>query len=108
MPSLIKGNFKMERFASYFLSDQLGMPVIDKTNLLGIYDITLKVDTLLLRGLVEGGQEGRRSGPDQKLDFEFNPPLPRALEEQLGLHLERSKVQVETLVIDHLEKATEN
>jgi uncharacterized protein (TIGR03435 family) len=30
------------------------------------------------------------------------------LEDQLGLHLERAKVQVEVLVVDHLEKATEN
>jgi len=36
---------------------------------------------------------------------EFEPPLPKALEEQLGLHLERAKVPVEYLVVDHYEVA---
>jgi uncharacterized protein (TIGR03435 family) len=30
------------------------------------------------------------------------------LEEQLGLHLERGKVPVEFVVVDHIEQLTEN
>jgi len=34
--------------------------------------------------------------------------LPKALEQQLGLHLERGKVPVEYLVVDHYEKVPVN
>jgi uncharacterized protein (TIGR03435 family) len=42
------------------------------------------------------------------LDTDTAPPLPSALQEQLGLKLERSRAPVEVLVIDHLEKPSEN
>ena len=51
--------------------------------------------------------EGRRGGGGVN-GLEFRPPLPKALEVQLGLHLERAKVPLESLVVDHVEKATEN
>jgi uncharacterized protein (TIGR03435 family) len=102
-PSLVQGNFTMPSFAFNFLKDYLGMPVADKTDLPAVYDIKLKVDTIFPHS-----QEGARVGAGQRSLPEFNPPLPKALEDQLGLHLERAKVQVEVLVIDHLEKATEN
>ena len=40
--------------------------------------------------------------------IEFDPPVSKALEEQLGLRLEARKVPVEYLVVDHVEKANEN
>ena len=39
---------------------------------------------------------------------EFDPPLPKAVEEQLGLRFERAKIPVEYLVVDHVEKLSEN
>lgn len=103
MPSLVQGNFTMPSFAFNFLKAYLGMPVADNTGLPSVYHIKLKVDAVF-----PGFQEGARGGPGQRSLPEFNPPLPKALEDQLGLHLERAKVQVEVLVVDHLEKATEN
>jgi uncharacterized protein (TIGR03435 family) len=41
-------------------------------------------------------------------DGEAGPDLPTALQEELGLKLERSRAPVEVLAIDHLEKPSEN
>ena len=38
----------------------------------------------------------------------LDEPVPQALEEQLGLHLELAKVPVEFVVVDHIEQLTEN
>ncbi len=102
MRGLVQGNFKMARFA-YFLEDSLGIPIIDKTNLPGIYDMTLKISAIFPRD-----SDGTRAGPGAQVRIQYDPPLPRALEEQLGLHLERSEIQVETLIVDRLEKPTDN
>ena len=37
------------------------------------------------------------------------PPIAEALEKQLGLHLEKMKIPVEMLIVDHIERTpTEN
>jgi uncharacterized protein (TIGR03435 family) len=41
-------------------------------------------------------------------DVEPGPTLPQALQEELGLKLERKKTPVNMLVIDHMEKPSEN
>jgi uncharacterized protein (TIGR03435 family) len=105
---MIKGRFRMKPIAQ-FVSDFLGRgfdgpPVADKTNLPGVYDITLLLNQVLpISGGGRGGGGGRGREP-----FEFDPPIPRTLEEQLGLHLERGKVSAEYWIIDHIEKPTEN
>jgi len=47
---------------------------------------------------------------DRKLDADAPPvaSLPGALREELGLKLERGKAPAEVLVIDHIEKPSEN
>jgi bla regulator protein BlaR1 len=87
------------------LSDQLGRPVLDKTGLTGKYDLTLRwtPDDSQLPMLRE--TESTHSAP---------PPAPSgsslftAIQEQLGLELESRDSPVETLVIDHVEKPSEN
>jgi uncharacterized protein (TIGR03435 family) len=38
----------------------------------------------------------------------YDPPVAKALEDQLGLRLEPAKVPVEAIVIDHAERPTPN
>ena len=72
------------------LSGPLEGPVVDGAGLQGTFDFDLVFE--------------RR----KPLDTDTAPPLPTALQEELGLKLERSKAPVEVLVIDHLEKPSEN
>jgi len=78
----------MELLAGY-LGNRLGRIVVDKTGLAGRYDFTLEW------------------APDEAVESPA-PPLITALREQLGLRLETQKSPVEVLVIDSLERPTEN
>ena len=78
----------MELLAGY-IGNRLGQIVVDKTGLSGGYDFTLEW------------------APNQAADSSA-PSLVTALREQLGLRLESQKSPVEVLVIDALEKPSEN
>jgi uncharacterized protein (TIGR03435 family) len=75
----------------FALSDVLSRNVVDKTGLSGNYDIDLKWTPDEQQGTPEAG-----------------PTLFTALEEQLGLKLVPAKGPVDTFVVDHVERATEN
>ena len=77
------------------LTAQFGRPVIDKTGLTGKYDFVLKYN-----------RNRERDRPADDLDP--TPPMDRALQEELGLKLEAAKGPVKVLVIDHIEKPSEN
>jgi uncharacterized protein (TIGR03435 family) len=86
------------------LSQQLGRPVIDKTGITGFYDIKLQWTPELGQGQVApGGSEPAPPPPDIS-----GPSIFTAIQEQLGLRLESSKGPVEVLVIDSVQKPTEN
>jgi uncharacterized protein (TIGR03435 family) len=53
----------------------------------------------------ESGQQGADGMPSPESS---GPSLFTAIQEQLGLKLESQKAPVETLVIDHVEKPSEN
>jgi bla regulator protein BlaR1 len=78
-----------------FLSIFAGRPVQDKTGLTGRYDFSLKKPSPM-------GSSG--AGPDAS---DPEPTVFSAVEE-LGLKLEAAKGSVETLVIDHVERPSEN
>jgi bla regulator protein BlaR1 len=92
-----------------FLSRQLGRKVEDKTGLTGKYDLTLQWTP-------DESQGAMFKGPSSEPQGSASPPPPEAtgpsiftaLEEKLGLKLESQKGPVETLVIDHVEKPSEN
>jgi len=63
-----------------------GRKILDRTGLTGAYDLTLKWDPTDATG----------------------PSLFTAIQEQLGLKLESTKAPVEVLVIDHIERPSEN
>jgi len=77
------------------LSGNLHRTVIDKTGLPAdsVYDFTL-------RWARDNG-----TGPEADTDV---LPMPLALEDQLGLHLQAGSGPVEVLVVDHLEKPAAN
>jgi uncharacterized protein (TIGR03435 family) len=85
--------------------------VLDKTGLTGKYDIDLNYTSEFARSQPPAGG----AGPDASAVL---PPLPpvdpngpslfTALQEQLGLKLESQKGPVQIMVIDHVEKPSEN
>ncbi len=89
------------------LSNQLGRPVIDRTGLTGPFDIKLEWTP-------DPGQAGGPfGGPPPSVDGlpapdPNGPTLFTAIQEQLGLRLESTKGPVDVIVIDKVEKPSEN
>jgi uncharacterized protein (TIGR03435 family) len=75
------------RMLATVLSNYLGRPVVDRTGLAGVYDYKL-----------EYAQE----------EDDAKASIFSALPEQLGLKLEATRVAVETIVIDRVERPSEN
>ena len=118
---LVNGNARMTATKqpmaglAEMLSGQLDLPVVDMTGLTGNYDYTLSfapeggmaVKAGILAPPPAGPPPGE-GGPGMPAasapDGESSSNLFTALQEQLGLRLERRKGPVELLVIDHLEK----
>ncbi len=74
-----------------------GRFVVNKTGLPGSYRVTMTFDRLM-----------SFKGPDVVAPPEGAPTVFTALREQLGLKLESSRAERDTLVIDRLERPTEN
>jgi uncharacterized protein (TIGR03435 family) len=91
------------------LSEQLGRPVVDATELKGKYDINLKwvIDWVWqLSDRKKAEIEEQVGGP---LEAASGPTLTRAVQDQLGLRLISKKGSAEIVVIDKIEKVpTEN
>jgi uncharacterized protein (TIGR03435 family) len=90
------------------LSGELGRTVVDKTGLTGKYDFILKFtpeegDAADFKGPDSGPGPGGAPPADSS-----GPSIFAAIQEQLGLKLESQKGPVDTLVIDHVEKPSEN
>ena len=90
------------------LSNQLGRPVIDRTGLKGNFDIKLEWTP-------DPGQGGTPFGGAPPPGVQAPPPpdpngpsIFTAVQEQLGLRLESTKGPVEMIVIDRVEKPSEN
>jgi bla regulator protein BlaR1 len=77
---------------SYFLEEVVERTVIDKTGLSGTYDLHLQW------------------APDLTgvPDSDTLPSIFTALQEQLGLKLQPDKGPVKTLIVDHIERPSEN
>ena len=96
-PGLISGSGRSIAQLVPMLADLTGRPVIDKTGLAGSFRITLEFDR----------RPGQR-GPDITPAPNALPTVFAALQQQLGLKLEPSKAVREVLVVDRLERPTEN
>jgi uncharacterized protein (TIGR03435 family) len=97
--SLPGRNATMAELASVMQRSALDRPVVDKTGLDGRYDFDLEwaPDESQFQGALA------RQSPEST-----KPGLFAALQEQLGLKLEAARGPIETLVIDHVERPTEN
>jgi len=129
---ILKGKSSIANFAN-LLTESVGMPVADRTGLLGIYDIELTLNRIFVSPLAPADTGPRNAfarapaanicggdGPNVRLRgaqnqageirdaIGYDPPVAKALEDQLGLRLEQAKVPVETIVIDHAERPTPN
>jgi uncharacterized protein (TIGR03435 family) len=103
-PGRIEANGTPIAFFIQGLAQQLGRPVIDKTGLQGFYDIKLQWTPELGEGLAKpGGVEPPPPPPDPS-----GPSIFTAIQEQLGLRLESVKGPVDVLVIDSVQRPTEN
>jgi uncharacterized protein (TIGR03435 family) len=79
-----------------FIRGMAGRPVIDKTGLTGYYRVRLEVAL-------------RQPGADSTAIGIIDPPdVFTALPAQLGLKLEESKTMVSTVIVDRIERPTEN
>jgi uncharacterized protein (TIGR03435 family) len=95
--NLIEGDFTMSSLAS-FLRTRAGRYVVDKTGLAGNYRIRLEG---------AGSPLGPTVNPTAAAGGDV-PSVFTAVQEQLGLKLEPSRAMVEVLVVDHIERPTEN
>jgi len=105
-------------FLVQILSTQLGRTVVDKTGLTGRYDFawqfTLDPSQLRAGGIQEPAAGAASSGGTTTGAAPFIPSDPQgtslftAVQEQLGLKLESGKGPVEIIVIDHIEKPSDN
>jgi len=96
----------MEEIATQ-IGTQLNRPVTDATGVSGKYEVALMWVTD--NGLrATAASTGGESGAPVVSDTEPGPTLATALQEQLGLKLQPKKIMVDVLIIDHVEKATDN
>jgi uncharacterized protein (TIGR03435 family) len=99
-------NSSMGVFAAR-LSEELGRPVVDRTDLKGGYDFTLEWTPAPGEGSAESIGLPPRAEPPTPADSN-GPSIFTALQDQLGLKLESTKGPAEILVIDHVETPSEN
>jgi uncharacterized protein (TIGR03435 family) len=101
--NMIIQNATMAELASVFQAQVLERPVVDQTSIEGRYNFTLKWTP-------DPSQFGGRGAnvPPPADGAEAPPDLFTAIQQQIGLKLESTKAPVEVLVIDKVEKPSEN
>jgi uncharacterized protein (TIGR03435 family) len=95
------------QYLAFYLSQQLGQTVVDQTGLKGHYDFHVK--------WAYDGPIMIAPPPPNSPDAAAVPVAPpfgtlifEALRKQLGLRLDKTKVPTQKIVIDHIEKLTDN
>jgi uncharacterized protein (TIGR03435 family) len=127
----MKGKSSIQELANA-LGGFVGVPVADRTQLEGIYEYSLNLHRVLVvplnaPGPRSGGLTGNPAIPDQVCNTGnaprgarqnqagdlrqlagYDPPVPKAVEDQFGLKMEPGKVLVETIIVDHAERPSAN
>lgn len=94
-------NATMADFAGYLQRGVVDRPVLDQTGLTGHYDFGM-----VWRPEVPLGGAG--NAPQLPPDIESREDIFSAIQQALGLKLEATKTAADVMVIDHLEKPSEN
>lgn len=98
-PIIHFGRMSMQEFAT-LLSEPMQKPVVDMTGLKGRFDFTLDASNYV-------PPEPAPGQPREHEDESYM--VVRALQDQIGLRLEPRKLNINQIVVDHLEKVpTEN
>lgn len=96
-------NASMTDFATLMQRNVLDRPVVDQTGLAGRYDFNLNWTP------DESQFQGMGAKPSPPTDSTNAPPdLYTAIQEQIGLKLDATRALAEVLVIDHVERPSEN
>jgi uncharacterized protein (TIGR03435 family) len=96
-------NALMSDFTGLMQSAVLDRPVVDQTGLAGRFDFTLNWtpdDSQF------GGMGAKIPPPTDSADAP--PNLYTAIQEQIGLKLDATKAPADVMIIDHVEKPSEN
>ena len=101
--SLYARNANMSDFAGLMQTLVLDRPVVDRSGVSGRYDFTLN-------WTADESQFGGRPGqaPHRPANADVPPDLYTAIQQQLGLKMESARLPVEVLVIDRVEKPSDN
>jgi uncharacterized protein (TIGR03435 family) len=94
-------NVSMTAFSELLSTFGIG-PVVDKTNIQGTYDFSLRY------GIESVSGAGRKAKPGPTVEENSAPSIFKAIREDLGLQLRAQKVSVEYLVIDSVEQPSAN
>jgi uncharacterized protein (TIGR03435 family) len=100
----VRGTCRMKELTTHLSKLLLPLNIADKTDLMGMYNIDFVLEPIYLSAPTGGGVRGA-GGPSVR---QFTTPIPKAVEDQLGLHLERTKIPEEFVVVDHIEAPMEN
>jgi len=93
----ISGNGVPISSLAFDLSNEIGRQVIDKTGLTGVYNYELKWTA-----------DEMRAAQDSSDSQDSGASVFAAIQEQLGLRLESAKGPVDVIVVDHVERPSEN
>ena len=120
MGASVKDRGVRDRLRDYSLAEladeltvMLRAHVIDSTGLLGKYDFTLQFETppndftlawTAMLPHVPGQPVGLSNGPPTPAQEDGVSIISSAMEKQFGLRLEKAKIPMDVLVIDHVEK----
>ena len=99
--SVLLNNLSMDEFGKMLQSAALDRPVVNRTKLEGKYTFSL---VWTPEQLVAGAQGQTPSAPRA----DAPPDIYAALQQQLGLKVDATKLKVEVLVVDKVGKPSEN
>lgn len=100
--SLVFRNISMDGFASWMQNGVFDRPVVNRTDIPGSFDGTLKWTPDETQFQIFGV----KIVPDESADAP--PPITPAMDQQLGLKLSAEKTAVDVMILDHVEKPSDN